>query len=135
MNKRVLAVDDNDDMLTIVEFAFAHEGYEFASAHSHADMTAQLSGPLPDLIIVDLMLPGVNGYQLIEQLQDDARTRDIPVIVVTAKTERIYCRISEDLGAARHFIKPFHPDELVIEAGLILGAHEAVASGVTAAQQ
>ncbi|HKD73923.1 MAG TPA: response regulator [Ktedonobacterales bacterium] len=118
MSKRILAIDDSDDTLTIVGFAFEHEGYQFAGVRSHAEMLAALAHELPDLIVVDLMLPGVNGYQAIEQLHADARTRSIPVIVITAKSEAIYRCISANMGA-HHLVKPFHPDELVAQARAI----------------
>jgi DNA-binding response OmpR family regulator len=120
MDKRILAVDDNDDILNIVEFAFEHEGYQFKATHSHDEMCAELARALPDLIILDLMLPGVNGYQVIEQLHHDTRTSAIPIIVITAKSEQVYRRISADMGAAHHLIKPFHPDELVAQARAVL---------------
>lgn len=120
MNKRILAVDDNDDILAIVAFAFEHEGYQFKATHSQGEMRAELARALPDLIILDLMLPGVNGYQVIEQLHHDARTSAIPIIVITAKSEPVFRRISADMGAAHHLIKPFHPDELVAQARAIL---------------
>ncbi len=118
MGKRILAVDDCDDALTIVGFAFEHEGYQFAGVRNHAELRAALACELPDLIVVDLMLPGMNGYQVIEQLHADDRTRAIPVIVITAKSEAIYRSISADMGA-HHLVKPFHPDELVAQARAI----------------
>ena len=115
MAKHILAVDDNPDILEIVGFAFEHEGYIFEATHSQHEMAEALAQCLPDLIVLDLMLPGANGYQVIEQLQHEPCTRGIPVIVITAKAEAMYRRISADLGVAKHLIKPFHPDELVAQ--------------------
>ncbi len=113
MTRRILAVDDSDDMLTILSYAFEHEGYEFAAAHSQSELFAALAEHKPDLVVLDLMLPGANGYQAIEGMRQSDETRDIPVIVITAKSEVLYRRISADLGVAGHLTKPFHPDELI----------------------
>ena len=120
MPKYVLAVDDNDDALCIVGFALEHAGFVVHAAHNQREMQDALDKALPDLMVLDLMLPGVNGYEVLQQLQENAKTRDIPVIVVTAKSEPIYRRMSEDLGVSYHLIKPFHPDALVAHAQALL---------------
>jgi len=102
MNKRILAVDDSVDVLALTAPAFAHEGFIFIAVRSYVEMRAALDETLPDLIIVDLLLPDVTGYQILEELHSEQRTADIPIIVVTTKSEEIYRRISADLGAARH---------------------------------
>lgn len=122
MEPRVLAVDDNDDVLHIVGYAFEQGGFRFRGAHSQAEMASALSGELPDVIILDLLLPGADGYTVLEELQQDARTRAIPVIVMTARAEPLYARISADLGAARHVTKPFRPAALVAEARAVIAA-------------
>jgi DNA-binding response OmpR family regulator len=68
---------------------------------------------LPNLIILDVMMPGEDGYRICQGLRTDPRTQHIPVVIMTAHTENIYERISVDLGAAQHITKPFHPLELV----------------------
>ncbi len=121
MPSRVLAVEDNDDLIFLVGFAFEHAGFTFTAAHDAREMQAMLAEDLPDLVIMDLLLPGMNGYQAIQGLREDARTRDIPVIVMTARSEPIFRHMSDDLGVAAHLTKPFHPDALVAEAQAILG--------------
>jgi len=120
MAKRILTVDDNDDILNVVGFALEHAGFEVRAAHDQREMEAALAQELPDLMVLDLMLPGTNGYQVLQQLHENDQTRDIPVIVMTAKVEALYRHMSADLGVAYHFTKPFHPEMLVKEAQTIL---------------
>jgi CheY-like chemotaxis protein len=119
--KHVLVVDDNDDLLQIIEFSFAMAGYACEAGHSQDEMQAALARSSPDVIVMDLMLPGMNGYQVIEQLRNDPHTRSIPIVVITARAEPMYRRISADLGVAHHLIKPFHPADLVAQVQTILG--------------
>jgi two-component system, OmpR family, phosphate regulon response regulator PhoB len=127
MAKHILTVDDNDDILAVVGFALEHAGFEVKTAHDQTEMEAALAQELPDLMVLDLMLPGVDGYQVLEQWHANTQTRDIPVIIMTARAEAMYARMSANLGAAHHFIKPFHPEALVMEACSLLHESEAVA--------
>lgn len=128
MTKHVLAVDDNDDTLCIVGFALEHAGFVVHAAHNQREMQAALDVALPDLMVLDLMLPEVNGYEVLQQWHANDQTRDIPVIVVTAKAEPIYRRMSEDLGVSYHLTKPFHPDALVAHAQAIFADQEGLAA-------
>ena len=67
-------------------------------------------------------MPGEDGYQIFNTLRSDPQTRHIPVVIMTAHAEDIYERISVDLGAAKHMIKPFHPFELVEKVKVLLQA-------------
>ncbi|MBA3824418.1 MAG: response regulator [Ktedonobacterales bacterium] len=120
MAKRILTVDDNDDILNVVGFALEDAGFEVRAAHNQHEMEAALAQGLPDLMVLDLMLPGANGYQVLQKLHDNDQTRDIPVIVMTAKAEALYRHMSADLGVAHHFTKPFPTEALVTEAQTIL---------------
>lgn len=75
---------------------------------------------IPDLIILDVMMPGEDGYRIFSDLRRNPQTRHIPVIVITAHTEDIYQRVSVDLGAALHLTKPFHPVELAEKVKVLL---------------
>lgn len=121
MAKRILAVDDNDDILFLLRLAFEQAGFVAQTAHNQHEMDAALAAELPDLIVLDILLPGANGYQLIEELHHDPRTRTIPIVVMTGRAESVYRRMSEDLGVACHLTKPFPPEVLVAQAGVIFG--------------
>jgi CheY-like chemotaxis protein len=108
MVKHIVVVDDDKEMREIIAFALVHHGFEVAAASDGAQLQALLSLRIPDLVLLDVMMPGLDGYQIFYHLRTDPLTRHIPVIIMTAHSEDIYARISHDLGAA-HLTKPFHP--------------------------
>ena len=112
MRKYIVVIDDDKEIREIVTFALTHNGFDVATAGSGAQLQELLEARLPDLLILDVMMPGQDGYQIFYRLQNDPRTQHIPVIIMTAHAENIYARISLDLGAT-HVTKPFHPLELV----------------------
>lgn len=123
MAKRILIVDDNDDILFLIRLACEQAGFNARTAHNQAEMALLLTEELPDLIVLDVLLPGANGYQLIEELHHDPRTRAIPIMVMTGRAESLYRRMSTDLGVVCHLTKPFPPEVVVAQAGVIFGEH------------
>ena len=117
--KHVVVLDDDKEIREIVTVALTFNGFEVAAANSGAQLQGLLDDRLPDLILLDVMMPGQDGYQLYYHLRADPLTRQIPVIIMTAHAEDIYARISHDLGA-HHITKPFHPLELVERVKTIL---------------
>jgi DNA-binding response OmpR family regulator len=113
MPKRVVVVDDDKEVQEIVTFALKRSGFEVAVASNGREFQDLLTTYTPDLVILDVMMPGFDGYQLFGSLRKNAATQHVPVIIMTAHAENIYERISLDLGAAVHITKPFHPLELV----------------------
>lgn len=113
MTKRIIVVDDDKEIREIVTFVLDLHGFEVVAASNGRQLQDVLFQHLADLIILDVMMPGEDGYHIFHSLRNDPRTRSIPVIIMTAHTEDIYARISVDLGAAQHMTKPFHPFELV----------------------
>lgn len=123
MPKRIMVVDDDKEVQEIVAFVLHCNGFEVISAFNGKQMQKQLieyHARLPDLIILDVMIPGEDGYHIFSDLRHDPQTRHIPVIVITAHTEDIYQRVSVDLGAALHLTKPFHPVELAEKVKVLL---------------
>ena len=113
MSKYIIVVDDDKEIREIVTFVLSRHDFEVAAASNGRQLQHLLLQQLPDLVILDIMMPGEDGYQLFRSLRSDQQTRSIPVIIMTAHAEDIYERISVDLGAAEHMTKPFHPFELV----------------------
>jgi len=113
MPNRVVIVDDDKEVQEIVTFALSRSGFEVAVASNGQQLQDVLATNTPDLIILDVMMPGLDGYQIFDSLRKNAATQYVPVIIMTAHAENIYERISLDLGAAVHITKPFHPLELV----------------------
>jgi len=112
MQKHVVVVDDDKEIREIITIALTHNGFTVAAASSGARLQDLLDEQMPDVMLLDVMMPGQDGYHLFYTIRHDPRTRDIPVIIMTAHAEDIYARISQDLGA-EHVTKPFHPLELV----------------------
>lgn len=113
MTHRVVVVDDDKEIQEIVTFVLSRNGFDVAVASDGQQLQHVLVTTAPDLIILDVMMPGLDGYQIFASLRENAATRHIPVIIMTAHAENIYERISRDLGAAEHITKPFHPLDLV----------------------
>lgn len=122
MTNRVVVVDDDKEIREIVTFAFTQNEFEVAVASDGRQLVRLLSEQTPDVIILDVMMPGLNGYELFHNLRANPSTRHIPVVIMTAHAEHIYERISNDLGADEHITKPFHPLELVERVKALLQA-------------
>jgi DNA-binding response OmpR family regulator len=119
MARYIVVIDDDREIREIITFVLTHNGFEVAAASNGARLDSLLETRVPDLIILDVMMPGQNGYQLFYRLHHDPRTQHIPIIIMTAHAENIYARISLDLGAT-HVTKPFHPLELVEKVNSLL---------------
>jgi DNA-binding response OmpR family regulator len=122
MLKRVIIVDDDKEIQEIVTFVLNRNGFEVSVASNGQQLQHLLATQVPDLIILDVMMPGQNGYEIFSALRTDLRTQQVPVIIMTAHAEDIYERISVDLGAADHITKPFHPLDLVEKIRTLLHA-------------
>jgi DNA-binding response OmpR family regulator len=122
MPNRVVVVDDDKEIQEIVTFVLSRNGFDVAVAGNGQQLQEVLATITPDLIILDVMMPGIDGYQIFSDLRENAATKHIPVIIMTAHAENIYERISLDLGAAEHITKPFHPLDLVGKVQRLLRA-------------
>jgi len=121
--KHIVVVDDDKEIREIITFALGHSGFEVVAASNGAQLQSLLATQLPDLILLDVMMPGQDGYQIFYRLRTDPLTRAIPVIIMTAHAEDIYARISHDLGAI-HLTKPFHPLAMVEKVKSLLAERE-----------
>jgi len=107
--ERVLVVDDEEDILELVQYNLSKEGYEVMCAASGETALQQARSQLPDLILLDLMLPGVGGLDVCRLLKGDERTARIPIIMLTAKTEESDVVLGLEMGADDYITKPFSP--------------------------
>lgn len=112
MLKHIVVVDDDKEIREIITFALTRNGFDVTEASNGMQLQALLDTHLPDLILLDVMMPGQDGYQIFYYLRSEPTTQHIPVIIMTAHAEDIYARISFDMGA-EHITKPFHPLEVV----------------------
>lgn len=108
-HKTILVVDDEEDILELVKFNLAREGFHIESTVTGEKALKKAASLLPDLIILDLMLPGIDGLEVARRLKGDDRTRAVPVIMLTAKGEEADIVTGLELGADDYVIKPFSP--------------------------
>lgn len=113
----VLVVDDEPDLLDVVQMYFAREGFRVALASDGQAALAAVEEEAPDLIILDLMLPKVDGLEVCRRLR---RTTDVPIIMLTARDEDVDKIVGLELGADDYVTKPFNPRELVARAKAVL---------------
>jgi len=118
--QRVLVVDDEADIVALVAYHLARAGYRVSTASTGHDAREAARREQPALIVLDLMLPGLSGYEVLEQLRADASTRDIAVLMLTARREEQDRIRGLSLGADDYLTKPFSPQELVLRVGAIL---------------
>jgi two-component system, OmpR family, alkaline phosphatase synthesis response regulator PhoP len=124
---RILAVDDEPNIRRLIQVHLSRAGYQVAAAGDGAEALAQVRSRPPDLIILDVMMPGLTGLQVLEALKDDPETAAIPVIMLTAKGDDDHIRQASRTGADVYMTKPFNPEELrtVVERmAAVLGTPE-----------
>jgi two-component system, OmpR family, phosphate regulon response regulator PhoB len=109
---RVLVVDDEPDVLLLCRLNLQQRGQEVLEASEGSRALELARERHPDVIVLDLMLPGMTGYEVLETLKEDVQTSDIPVLVLTAKSLRADRERSHGLGASNFLTKPFLPNEL-----------------------
>lgn len=127
--KTVLVVDDERDLVDLITYNLQRNGYDVAPAYSGDEALAVAQKRLPDLIVLDLMLPGIDGTEVARRLRSDGRTGGIPIIMLTAKGEETDELIGLAVGADDYITKPFSMKILVARVGAVLRRAEARASG------
>ena len=120
MTKRLLVVDDDPGLLLAVSETLRAEGFDVKTARRGAEALVIVAQSLPDLIISDIRMPGMDGYQLVKNLRSNTRTRLIPIVFLTAKDEIVDRIQGFRTGVDAYLTKPFEPDELVAVVAAIL---------------
>jgi DNA-binding NarL/FixJ family response regulator len=124
MAKRILVVDDEAKLLRAVAVTLREEGYEVTTARSGAEALVRINEAIPDLIISDIRMPGMDGHQLARSLRSNARTALIPIIFLTAKDERRDRIAGIRTGVDAYLTKPFDSEELIAVVANILSRVE-----------
>ncbi|HXE58898.1 MAG TPA: response regulator transcription factor [Gemmatimonadales bacterium] len=133
MTHRVLVVDDEPDITALVAYHLAKGGYRVSTAANGPDALKAAREERPDIVILDVMLPGVSGYDILAEMRRREETKDVGVILLTARREEADRIRGLSLGADDYLTKPFSPHELALRVGALLrrlGA-PAVAAGST----
>lgn len=118
--ERILVVDDEEDILELVRFNLAKEGYQVICATTGEKAVEITRSELPDLVVLDLMLPGMAGLEVAKFLKNDPDTQNIPIVMLTAKGEESDIVTGLELGADDYVTKPFSPRILVARVKAVL---------------
>jgi len=116
----VLVVDDERDILELVKYNLDKEGYQVTVVTTGEDALAAARTKLPDIVILDLMLPGVDGLEVCRRLKADPKTRTIPIVMLTAKGDEADVVTGLELGASDYVTKPFSPRVLTARIKAVL---------------
>jgi two-component system alkaline phosphatase synthesis response regulator PhoP len=118
---KILVVDDEIYIVHILDFSLGMEGYEVLTALDGEQALEKARAEHPDLIVLDIMMPKLDGYETCKMLKADPATRDIPVILLSAKGRNVDQKIGFEVGADDYITKPFSPRKLVERINALLG--------------
>jgi two-component system phosphate regulon response regulator PhoB len=116
----VLVVEDEPDIAALIAYQLTREGFRVETTATGTDALGAISREIPDLVVLDRMLPGLSGDEVLETLKGEAATKTIPILVLTAKKEQEDRIEGFELGADDYLTKPFSPRELVLRVKAIL---------------
>jgi len=111
--KRILVVDDESDLVVMISTALKHQGYEVITANDGQEGLEKAKTEKPDLIVLDLMLPRINGYKVCGLLKKDTRYAKIPIILLTAKASTEDMELGKKVGADAYITKPYERETLI----------------------
>lgn len=121
---KILIVEDEIDILNLLRYNFESAGYFVSTLKDGLKVQETASNQQPDAIILDLMLPGKDGFEVCRKLRSEDLTRNIPVIILTAKGEEVDRIVGLELGADDYVVKPFSPRELILRVKAVLRRHQ-----------
>ena len=121
MNKKILIVDDEQDIVETLKFVLEAQGYECICAYDGEEGLNTAKEVMPDLIILDVMMPKINGFKISRLLKYDNKYKDIPILMVTARSQDEDKLIGEETGADEYVTKPFEIDEILTKVEKYLG--------------
>jgi DNA-binding response OmpR family regulator len=123
--KRVVCIEDEPEMIDLVRLILGRKGFEVIGANGGVEGLEAVRREKPDLVLLDLMMPDMDGWEVYQQIKADEELRHIPVVVVTAKAQSIDKVLGLHIAKVDDYItKPFGPQELLESITKILGEHE-----------
>jgi DNA-binding response OmpR family regulator len=111
--QKILIVDDEKLILISTRIVLESVGYKVLTAASGEEAIRSAQEEVPGLILLDIMMPGIDGWETLSRLKEDPTTKEIPVIIFTAREHSRGRQLAREMGAADYFQKPFEPDELI----------------------
>ncbi|MCJ7660182.1 MAG: response regulator [Anaerolineales bacterium] len=113
-NRRIVYIEDEYDMIDLVRLILGQKGYEVVGAIGGREGLTMVQQELPDLVLLDLMMPDMGGWEVYQQMRAEESTREIPVIIITAKAQSIDKVLGLNIAKVDDYIsKPFSPQELI----------------------
>ena len=126
---KIVVIEDEVDILEVINYNLSKEGFDVCSALDGEEGLALIKKEVPDLVLLDLMLPGLDGIEICRKLKTDYSTRSIPIIMVTAKGEESDIVLGLGMGADDYMVKPFRPRELMARIRSVLRRGEFIEVG------
>jgi len=120
MSTRILVVDDEPDLLELVRFNLTQAGFAVDTAAAGREALEKIRRTPPDLVVLDLMLPDLSGNDIARQIRSDAALGELPILMLTAKSEEVDRVVGFELGADDYVTKPFSPRELILRVKAVL---------------
>jgi len=124
MRNRVLVVEDDQDLVELLDFNLRSAGFSTSTASNGVEALQMARSVLPDLILLDLMLPELDGFAVCEILRREPATASVPIIILTAMSSELARFTGLECGANDYITKPFSPKQLVSRVGQMLGLEE-----------
>lgn len=120
MPQRVLVVDDDPHVLKLLRLNFELEGYDVVSATNGEDALKLIASKKPDVVVCDVMMPGMNGLEVVRRVREDEAFANLPIVIVSAKAQVGDVSAGEGAGADAYVTKPFDPQDLLDAVGRVL---------------
>jgi len=118
---RILVAEDERDIRELIGFTLRHHGHEVLTASNGEDALAMALRDLPDLVLLDIRMPRLTGYDVCRRLRAELTTQHIPIAFLSAKGQEAEIQAGMDAGATDYILKPFAPDQLANRVALLLG--------------
>jgi DNA-binding response OmpR family regulator len=120
MEKKILVIEDDPATSRLVDYSLRHEGYQVISASNGLEGLRKAIGESPDLVILDVMLPGMDGFEICHRLRSEPATAQLPILMFSAKAQEIDKDTGIKVGADEYLTKPAAPSEIVSRVGKLL---------------
>jgi len=121
---KILIAEDEPDIRTLIEFTLQYAGHEVVTARNGLEAFESALQVIPDMILMDVRMPQMTGYEACEKIKQEESLKHIPVVFLTAKGQEKEIQTGLSLGAAEYLLKPFAPDDLTRRVQEILDQHK-----------
>ncbi|OGO25022.1 MAG: hypothetical protein A2144_14940 [Chloroflexi bacterium RBG_16_50_9] len=120
MDKKILIIEDDPATLRLVDYSLRHEGYEVVKASNGLEGIRKVQSEAPDLVILDVMLPGLDGFEICHRLRAEPMTAQLPILMFSAKAQEIDKNTGAKVGADDYLTKPADPAEITSRVARLL---------------